>query len=346
MPTLRLLCWNVHLLPWGYSRDRRERAGAVAQVVREERPDVVLLQEVWLPADADYLERALPGYACFGDTGHIPAVDPAIPFAGLAALPYSLLRPWRRAGLLTLVRADGPWRAEAEQFVEFEHEASDWAFWEQDGKADKGMQRLRLVHASGLRMDVINTHLQAEYDDPLAYVEVRKAQIGELSAFAERESGDLPVVCGGDFNTAAPVPGDDFDREAYEHLTRAHGWRDLTAPRREACLAEEPIPFWRCQTYVRPGGGRADWIDFVLTRRGDPVEIRALRVLANEEPDRPWSDHHGLLAQLEIRRGAESRLPLALALGAEAARRPLGRRALLGLGGLALAELLAPFATE
>ena len=78
----------------------------------------------------------------------------------------------------------------------------------------------------------------------------------------------------------------------------------------------------------------------MLTRDGDCAALRSLRVLANEAPDRPWSDHHGLLADLAVGEVARCGLPLPLA--AAATNPPLRRRALLAGAALAALGWLAP----
>ena len=98
---------------------------------------------------------------------------------------------------------------------------------------------------------------------------------------------------------------------------RTGGCAGLTAPEREHCLATQPLPSWRCVTHLAADPAETEsWIDFFLTwKRGQSeATLVSLQVLANEAIDQPWSDHHGLLAELEIPVPvATSALPFALA---------------------------------
>ena len=142
--------------------------------IRGRAPDVVLLQELWLPEDAEYLERALrssaagrrrPSYRLIGDVDTTLALNPFLPFVGPLALPYTLTHPFRKGGLAALVRDRGAWTVESDDFREYESEASSLYFWQGDGQADKGAQRVTLRHASGQRVGVVTLH---DRDRPLS----------------------------------------------------------------------------------------------------------------------------------------------------------------------------------
>ncbi|RMG09414.1 MAG: hypothetical protein D6731_19665 [Planctomycetota bacterium] len=56
---LRVVSHNVWGLPWGISRQREERLAALGPALAALKPDVVALQEVWVPADGERLARDL-----------------------------------------------------------------------------------------------------------------------------------------------------------------------------------------------------------------------------------------------------------------------------------------------
>ena len=103
-----------------------ERFGAAARHIVNSTaplPDFVLLQEVWFPSQGDLLVEALrPRYE-----------------------PVDVPRTWfpgRAGGLLTFVRRDSGWRVRRSSFHPFSTAASAWRFWEGDGLASKGVQRI------------------------------------------------------------------------------------------------------------------------------------------------------------------------------------------------------------
>lgn len=56
---LKVLSWNLHGLAWPLSKDLRGRMDRVGAKLRELRPDLILLQEVWLGSQLDRLILAL-----------------------------------------------------------------------------------------------------------------------------------------------------------------------------------------------------------------------------------------------------------------------------------------------
>ncbi len=312
MARLRVLSWNVHALPYGLTLDRPQRIGAIAQLIRAEGPDVVLLQELWLDEDLDYLERALVSYRS------VPYDSPHTSGSSFWRWLGARL-PGRKAGLTAFVRERSGWRLEGSFSREYSAEEADWMLWHGDGYADKGAQALELVHDSGARLLLGQTHLQAEYGvdaqglRSVANSEIRRAQMDEVTEWLAAKAERRTVVLAGDFNTS---PTDGHDRDAYLRLETL-GWRELTAPERERCLATRPLPSWRCVTHLAADPAETEsWIDFVLTLKGARPEatLVSLQVLANEAIDQPWSDHHGLLAELEIPEPLESSaVPFALA---------------------------------
>lgn len=297
---LKLISWNLHGVL--FAEEKRRRLDLAAGLIRALEPDVVALQEVWWSHDARRITSALgAGYQV------APEPQPQIPL--------------RRSGLLGLVRHQGGWQLRTSQFHEFEAEASDLKFWEADGLAGKGVQRIGVAYGD-LEVNVLNTHLQAEYAGT-NYREIRARQLGEIKAFARAMPPSSPILLVGDLNTRA-------DEDLYVEIARA--WNDLTEPLRRRC---------RCGTHLPEDGSTGGWIDYVLARSSRLWRVRAtsVEILANQAHDLPYSDHQGLYATLEISpAGATlSCLPLwALALGEDARR--MTRRSLLAVLGIAALE--------
>jgi endonuclease/exonuclease/phosphatase family metal-dependent hydrolase len=264
---LELISWNVHGPP--LSRRRPQRLAAVAEVIREAAPDLVLLQEVWFPSDAERVVQCLPGYE---------------PIAhGLRA---GLLR---RGGLLALLHRDRGWSYDSSRsgFESFRASAPLWRVWEGDALGRKGIHRIELVEdASGHRLVVLNTHLQAQYGT-IRHEPPRRAQLEHLARTARAIDADLPVLAAGDFNTGPAEP-------VFDEVLRPH-WHDLTESRR---ARPDAATHMDC-------GAEPPWIDYVLARRSDSWAVSAdLDLIENTAPDEPWSDHHGLRATVCLVRAA------------------------------------------
>lgn len=315
---LRALSWNLHAVPGAPSVD--ERLSASAREIDTHAPDVILLQEVWRRDHVERLEAALaPEYRVV-----------RLPDEGW------LLRP---SGLLCLVRRDGPWRIEESDFTPFDASAPLWKLWEGDGLGRKGVHRVSLQQGP-VRLHLLNTHLQAEYDDHYSYQEIRSRQLAQLAAIAEGLQAAEPaslVLAAGDLNTdrfaRAAQSAAAARRETALYRGLLEEWRDLS----EAACTTEP-----CATHFREANERGGWIDYVLWRRSPHWQITLLgaRQLRNERRDVPYSDHEGLLIELRAEPTATpSALPLAVALIARDSRvdrRTLFASGLLAGGGAAL----------
>ena len=293
--SLSLLCWNVHGKPYAWNNE--ERLSNVAGVIRDKRPELVSLQEVWKRADARHLERALESQ-------------------------YELVSPHerdarlRKSGLLSFVRRDARLRVDGSSFHAFAEEAPSWRIWEGDGLAEKGIHRIELSRA-GVFFVLLNTHLQAEYGE-LRYSDVRSSQLEELESVSQRAPPSTLVLAAGDLNTRP-------DESLHEFVTDF--WVDLTEESRRRC---------RCGTVLVDDSGGEAWLDYILARREQDwtVTMRRFERVVNDKPDDPYSDHHGLLAELDIRPSAPGYAALmAFALAQVALGRRWTRREwLLGIG--------------
>jgi endonuclease/exonuclease/phosphatase family metal-dependent hydrolase len=258
---VHLVTWNVH----GTTPAPRvvPRMRAIAGELGRRDPDLILLQEVWTPVQADLVASRLPGYQ---------RVEP--PLGG----PFG-----RTAGLLVLVARRSGWRVARTRFEPYRSHAPAWKLWEGDGLARKGLLELE-VERDGVRLIVVNTHLQAAYA-PGGYSEIRGAQLAQLRETLSGVPGGVPVLVGGDLNVRPDEP-------IWSEI--GSGYDDVVGPYREQC---------DCGTGVGHAGedGGGDWIDYVLVRR-DPAWSARARVgrIVSTRRDYPYSDHHGLDVQLTL----------------------------------------------
>lgn len=264
---MKLISWNLHAVPLiGVRVARRLKAAAAA--IDREAADVVLLQEIWTATAVRVIQQTLGGnYTVLaGENG-----------AGRNC-----------GGLLTLLRR-GTWQAVGPAaFTRFTVSAPAWKFWQGDGLFKKGVLAVTAHHtASGRRVVFLNTHLQSQYGyfhadgvmrSRQAYVTERVAQLRELEAVARRY-GDL-VIAAGDFNTAP---------DEWSDLGLPGGWQELTAPLRMT----------GCLTYIEHTGPHS-WYDYVFARpAGDERVTASAHLIENTAVDVPFSDHHGLVVELE-----------------------------------------------
>lgn len=310
---LRVVCWNLHGVPLGAPR-RARRMKAAARRIHDLRPwpDVILLQEVFLPADAGILRKHLGAHYQLVDDMPRRAYPPwFLPFLNLGGL---FLR-FRKSGLLAFVHRD--WEVAGSRFVEFRTQDWEIKLWDGDGYADKGFHRLDLRHRrKGTRLCVFNTHTQSRRRQH----RIRAAQIAQLGAAAAGVDRTVPVILAGDFNVRPREP-------LYDVMTRDLGWIDLT---RGMTACSERLGF------TKSGGekiGRRR--DYVFARRGGGWTFAArARFICNFADDVPYSDHHGIDAEVSLRRnheptGSSAGTSSLAALAWAALRGPSTRRAWL-----------------
>jgi|ERR1700722_9872946 len=261
---LKVLSWNLHGLAWPLSKDPNGRMDRVSSKVRELRPDIVLLQEVWLGSLVDRLSHALhPDW-----------------------IPISVKR-WiggPKGGLLTFARASEGWlQCILPQFHAFAASAQVWKIQEGDGLGGKGVLSVELERGEH-RISAINTHLQSQYSGS-NYAEIREAQLIELREFVSNSHASLPAIVAGDFNTDSREP-------LYSYVT-ALG-TDLTFDARQ--LSNRG-------TTANPREGRPEWIDYIVVANSQAWTISSDLVLVeNQSADVPYSDHSGLCCTLRLAR--------------------------------------------
>ncbi len=256
--SLRVLSWNVHGLPFQSSTmTRLQRIGGK---IRELRPDVVLLQEVWFGMYARALRRALQA--------EYEAVSAA-----------RRITRWPRGGLLAFIRRRSGWVAVDWTFVRYEARAPWYHIAEGDGIAGKGALAVELRRGRQ-SLTVVDTHLQAQYPHwGRRYPRQRQAQLQQLNRFLDRSFAAAAVLIAGDFNTST---SDDPCASALAPVGR-----DLTVEERNSC---------RRGTHFDTASGHNEWIDYVMVRN---VNVHAeVERIENTGADRPYSDHDGILVRL------------------------------------------------
>jgi endonuclease/exonuclease/phosphatase family metal-dependent hydrolase len=316
---LRILTLNVWGLPWPVGTDVAARVAAIGDALPSLAPDVAAFQEAWT-ADTRI------------------ALAQAGRRAGLAHAFPDPSGP-RRGGLLLLSRH--PLRDA--RFVPYTLNGFPERIDHADYWGGKGYIAAEVASASQA-FSLVATHMHARYtareQDP--YVGHRMAQVVELSAALRALPG--PLVAVGDFN---------FEEGFEEHavLTGLTGLEDIAG----ALDRREDTVRW-AGSVVRPIGRGGARVDYVFCRSGRGASLRPLaiervfdRILGIEGRTTNYSDHAGLLVDLDLERGSS----LAPALDPEApalARRLLlegrsaaaTRRSALrwtGAGGLAVAAL-------
>src|SRR5262245_16168366 len=269
----RIVCWNLHGAPGAPDVGGRFRRaagwilGASNAFAAMGPPDLVLLQEVWTRGQEEILREELQASY------------------EIAGTPRGWLLP-RKGGLLTGIRRGGPLSLLRSEFREFEAEASEWRFWEADGLGDKGIQRLEL-RLGDQTFVAFHTHLQAAYLRA-PHAEVRAAQLGQLTRWADAVPRSAPVLVAGDLN---------LDPSELETLLLRPDarWQELSAALRSQ---------HECWSPPDPSG-RKDWVDYVLARDGEAQRFRVARsdCVPSRPADVPYSDHPALDLDLALEAG-------------------------------------------
>jgi sphingomyelin phosphodiesterase 2 len=318
---MRIATLNVWGLPWPISREVSARMDAIGARLPALELDWMLFQEVWTEEARGRLIEA-----------------------GRRA---GLVHAWHRnlglggSGLLVLARA--PWLDS--HFEAYTVRGFPQRVWHGDYHSGKGFCALRFATPEG-DLTLIDTHLHAQYGDDSYNDEYphRVAQVVQIAAgFATTRT---PVLAAGDFNISE-------GRKEYEIFMGLTGVRDGAAEldrRQPTTLGANP--------YRRERLPHDDErIDYVFTRDGEGARLRVRRIDRIFEDAPPaggpaaYSDHAGLVAEVELARDASASPPEPDEAAAELAARELkaGREAALArrsgrrlvsagaLGGAALA---------
>jgi len=269
------MTWNL----WWRFGDWEARAAAIERVVREQDPDLLLLQEVWSEPE-DPAATARPGDA----PGDVP----------LDSLAHRLGRALGRHVALT----DDPFaehraarRAAGEEAAGF-HNAilSRWPLLDVashplprlDGEPGHRRALTAVVDAPSGRWPVVSTHLDYRFDESLVRQRQCEALLRIVAAVRADPATTPPVIVGGDFNAvpdsdeirlltgrrAGPLPG----------LVLSDCWEQV---------GEGPGPTWRRDNPYQAATAwperRLDYV-FVSWPRPKPAGNPVRAWLAGHEP--------------------------------------------------------------
>ena len=297
---MRLATLNVWGLPWPISREGSARMDAIGARLPALALDWMVFQEVWT------------------EGARLRLID-----AGRGA---GLVHAWHRelalggSGLLVLAREP----FQAPHFQAYAVRGFPQRVWHGDYHGGKGFCALRFDTPLGA-LTLIDTHLHAQYGDDAYNDEYphRVAQVVQLSAAIAAIS--TPVVAAGDFNMSE-------GRREYAIFTGLTKMRDAAAEldrRQPTTIGANP---YRKERLPHDD----ERIDYVFTRDGEGVRVRVRRIerIFDETPAgaaAAYSDHAGLLAEIELRRDADAQPAEPEAAAAELAARELaaGREAAL-----------------
>lgn len=283
---LRVLSLNAWDLPFGLSRRARDRLNAIGDALGQYEADVVTFQEIWTQRGREQLLRA----------------------GSELGLKHHWHRPEAMGGSGLLVLSRLPIRDA--RFIRYRLGGLPQRIHHADYYGRKGLALLTLDTPAG-PLALAVTHLHADYVDADAhdeYLGTRIAQIVEL-AHALLEV-DAPIVATGDWNTQE---GDD-EYAALLGLTRLRDAAAALDARQDTILAGHPY---------HPKNHSSERIDMILTRDGRELRVRPIALhRAFDEPIRfadsdaddaakgeRYSDHVGLLAELEIEASEGLRTP-------------------------------------
>ena len=318
---MRIATLNVWGLPWPIAREGPERMEAIGARLPGLGLDWMLFQEVWTAGARSQLIEA----------------------GRRAGLTHAWHRNVALGGSGLLVLAREPWRDV--HFEAYTVRGFPQRVWHGDYHSGKGFCALRFATPDG-DLTLIDTHLHAQYGDDTYNDEYphRVAQVVQIAAWIVGTSG--PVLAAGDFNISE-------GRHEYEIFTGLTGVRDgaVELDRRQGTtLGANPYRHERLPH-------DDERIDYVFARDGEGVRprVRSIQRIFDEPPPAggpaAYSDHAGLLAEVELARDPAAQPPIPEAAAAELAARQLeaGREAALArrsgrrmvsagaLGGAALA---------
>jgi endonuclease/exonuclease/phosphatase family metal-dependent hydrolase len=265
---LRVLTLNVWGIP--IAQDRAERMKAIGEQITALDPDIVALQEAFMPEDRDRILAYLaPGkwpYSHYFTSG---IVGSGVMIISRYPVVDATFHRYRLGGRPERV-------------------------WEADYYAGKGIGLVRLTTPAGL-LDVYATHALAQYspDTSDEYAAHRATNMYEAARFVVAQSAGNPVLLCGDLNTRPDQPG-------YRLVTVLGGLIDCFA---QANPGDPGITYSPTNPYA--DNEPAQRIDYIFARHGTNLgfNIRTVKVALNDKPAgnaRAYSDHYGVLAELEL----------------------------------------------
>ena len=269
---MKILTLNI----WGapYAQHIMARIDAISTRIQHDQPDIILLQEVFLPAQVKALRESLQAdwrYQHHFASGVIGS------------------------GLLTLSR----YPIVDSAFHRFRLGGKPERLMQGDYYAGKGIGMVRLETPQGA-LAVFNCHTHAQYDywnNDNEYAVYTETNLYEATRFITTQSGDVPVVLGGDLNVNPTQPGYDLICtvgrlvDVYHHV---HGIHATTFSTENPYTKHDD----QCLDYIMGRGIVVDDIAVTMTETLSDGSARA------------YSDHYGLLASVHIELGAGIAPPL------------------------------------
>jgi endonuclease/exonuclease/phosphatase family metal-dependent hydrolase len=182
---LRVVSYNVWGLPWGIADYREARVARIGPALAKLKPDLVALQEVWLPEDGVTIAKALAA----------------------AGLPHSVHQSEGFLGSGLLIASRYP--IEVEVFSQYRLAGKPHAVWRGDWFARKGVLIVRVETPLGM-VRFADTHLHARYgSDEFMPVQISQAlqaadALGAHGAEPSPHADDParpPLILAGDLNS-------------------------------------------------------------------------------------------------------------------------------------------------
>lgn len=274
---MRVLTYNCCALPL-FAGDIGARLKRIGCEIAALDPDLILLQEIFLPYQLEILQARLEAWP------HV--------FFGK--------RSWRRhAGGLAIFSR---YPLEAARFTKYREQGSWLRFSALAKFSGKGYMSARLRDSSGAVFELVQTHMIADYRRSAAAEEARRdpypkyqrGQIEELARFVRDLSPSRPLLLAGDFNMSP-------HSKLLRAFLKRSGLRDSMAGvlepsllgRRYYRLPYRPAPDKRLDYVLHRGGGK--WT--VNTRESRYVFKGAVQ-LENSRVE--LSDHCGVFVELEV----------------------------------------------
>jgi len=265
---MQILTFNT----WGspYSEQRAERTIALGEVLKLINPDILLLQEVYLPSHRQSI------------TSILKEVWPHRHHFASSVLG---------SGLYTFSR----YPIIDASYYRFRLTGKPERLRQGDYYAGKGVGLTRIETPQGV-LDVYNCHTHAQYDedDDNEYAIFNETNLYEAARFIYTNSQTNPVIVAGDLNTQPHQLG-------YAILTQFGGLVDAYV---QANGQHDPT-FARSNPYVL--ATRDQTLDYVLVRDVDvkKAELTLTETIPGVIP--AYSDHYGILAEISLGAGTEGR---------------------------------------
>ena len=239
---LSILSYNIHGLPWSSDNTR-----PIAIWSGSCGADLICFQEVFTEARKATLQTILDesGYQCF--------------------FPMDTINSILSSGLCIALRTSSLWSHQSTRFTPF------FNYTYADIFANKGFFKITLQHATGIQINIINTHMQSDIE--LSYLKgssqtnkIRKQQLHEIVS-EYISSKDITLIVG-DLNQEGMI------HPSVKNICCNHGDALSTFP---------------------PTGENLDHMAWII---GTGISPRLHSIHIGDEV--PWSDHSPLLCTFKL----------------------------------------------